>query len=74
MDPRRLNIPNCYDYKFPHEAEASPWNYSHPVDYDKKNLYTNFVGSRPQTEIVNLLDVPHGVLLDDVAHEFDYES
>ncbi|CAM6006534.1 unnamed protein product [Sphagnum balticum] len=75
-DPRRIGCKDPYSYSYPHEQDADPWESIFPQNYNPKDLTQNFVGTLPLKSVAetNLMEPPHQVLMDDLAHEFDYES
>ncbi len=38
-----IGVKKATEYVFPHQQEAPTWVFSHPDNYDQKNLYTNCV-------------------------------
>jgi hypothetical protein len=74
-DPRRMGVPDPYSYSYPHEADP-PQRIIPFANYDPKDLTQNFVGTfRLQSAAeTNHPCPPQQVILDDIAHEYDYES
>lgn len=75
-DPRRLGCVDPYTYSYPHEGPQVQTDIVFPSNYNPKDLTTNFTGTwaLQSAAETNFLEVPHQVVMDDIAHEFDYES
>jgi hypothetical protein len=59
FDQSMIGVRNPDEYEFPYkEDKKMEWIYSHPPEYDQKNLATNMVGSGlPAVSIINDLSV-----------------
>lgn len=75
-DPRRMGIPDSYAYNQPYDGPANQYTSPFAPEYNPKDLTTNYVGTYPIRSVAetNLLEPHHQNVMDDIAHEWDYES
>lgn len=75
-DPRRMGIPDPYEYGQPFDGEPNKYTPAISQDYNPKDLSVNYTGTYPLQSVAdtNLLEPAHQNLWDDIAHEWDYES
>jgi len=58
VDERMFGVKPASEYEFPYKADKPlTWRYSHPEDYNQKDLATNMVGSLGYTGVLSRIDV-----------------
>ena len=73
-NPLYRGTPDPREYEYPYQAEARAWVYSHPAQYNPKDLRQTFYGAKHVGPLHNEMRAPVGDIQADIAHEYDYES
>jgi len=58
LDSRQVNTKDPAEYTFPHTADAEPWIFVHPDNYNPKDLTQNLVCSLKPAKFYNMMSSP----------------